>query len=67
MNQESGKQPQDFAQQSEETPPGIILEFWDFLRYSKKWWLTPVVLVLALVGLFVFLSGTAMAPFLYPF
>ena len=67
MNQELSKQAQAFAQQSEETPSGIIREFWDFLRYSKKWWLTPVILVLAFVGLFVLLSATAAAPFLYPF
>ena len=65
MDQEPGKQVQDFAKEAEEAPPGILLEFWDFLRYNKKWWLTPIILVLALVGLLVLLSGTAAAPFIY--
>src|SRR5438876_358403 len=25
-------------------------EFWEFVRYNKKYWLAPIVLVLALVG-----------------
>ena len=57
----------DFAAQAEEDPPGLIAEFWDFLVHNKKWWLLPIVLVLALVGIFVVLSGTAAAPFIYTF
>ena len=56
-----------FAQQAELDQPGIVREFWDFLRYNKKWWLTPIILVLLLVGLFLFLSTSAAAPILYPF
>ncbi|HTL73043.1 MAG TPA: DUF5989 family protein [bacterium] len=41
-------------------------EFLDFLRHNKKWWLLPIVLILLLLGLLVLLSGTAIAPFLYP-
>lgn len=55
----------NFAQQADEQAPGLLREFWDFLRYNKKWWLTPIVLVLLLVGLLIFLSGTAAAPFIY--
>jgi hypothetical protein len=55
----------DFASQAEEKQPGILAEFLDFLLHNKKWWLTPIILVLALVGLLVVLSGTAAAPFLY--
>lgn len=45
---------------------GIIKEFWAFLRVRKKWWLTPIVLVLVLLGaLIVFGHGTAAAPFIY--
>jgi len=56
----------DFAQQAETAPPGIVAEFVDFLRHNKKWWLTPIIIVLALVGALAFLAGSAAAPFIYP-
>jgi hypothetical protein len=44
----------------------IVSEFWDFLRVRKKWWLTPIVFFLALLGaLIVFTEGSAVAPFIY--
>lgn len=56
----------DFARQAEEQSIGLLAEFVDFLRHSKKWWLTPILLVLLLLGLLIFLSTTAAAPFIYP-
>lgn len=46
---------------------GIVGEFIYFLKTNKRWWLTPIVLVLLLVGVLIVLSGTAAAPFLYTF
>lgn len=44
----------------------ILKEFWDFLKVRKKWWLTPIILVLVLLGaLIVFTESTAVAPFIY--
>jgi hypothetical protein len=44
----------------------IIMEFWDFIRVRKKWWLTPIVLFLVLLGaLIIFTEGSAVAPFIY--
>ncbi|MCC6847871.1 MAG: hypothetical protein IT294_05170 [Deltaproteobacteria bacterium] len=41
-------------------------EFWAFLRVRKKWWLAPIVIILALFGsLIVFTQGSALAPFVY--
>ena len=41
-------------------------ELWDFMRVRKKWWLGPIVLVLALFGaLIVFTQSSAVAPFVY--
>ena len=60
------EQSRDFAAQAEETPPGLIAEFVDFLLHNKKWWLTPIIIVLLILGLFIFLSGTVVAPFIYP-
>ena len=45
---------------------GIMMEFWEFLRVRKKYWLLPIVLVLLLLGaLLVFAQGSAVAPFIY--
>jgi hypothetical protein len=57
--------PDEFAQQAEEPSPGLVAEFWDLLRYNKKWWLIPIVIVVLLGGLLVFLSSTMLAPFIY--
>jgi len=44
----------------------IIKEFWDFLKERKKWWLTPIVMVLLLLGaLIVFTQSSALSPFIY--
>ena len=44
----------------------ILGEFWKFLKVRKKWWLTPVVLMLVVLGaLIVFSQGSALAPFIY--
>ena len=55
----------DFAQQAEEASFGLLREFWDFLSHNKKWWLTPIILVLLLVSLLVMLAGSPAAPFIY--
>jgi len=44
----------------------IIKEFWEFLRIRKKWWLTPIVVMLLLLGALIILTeGSAIAPFIY--
>jgi hypothetical protein len=43
-----------------------LREFWEFLRTRKKWWLTPIVVLLVLLGtLIVLTEGSALAPFIY--
>ena len=62
----SGPSPEDeLAAQAEQAEPGLVREFWDFLRYSKSWWLTPIIVVLLLIALFAVLTGTGAAPFIY--
>ena len=36
-----------------------------FLKQNKKWWLIPILLILFLFSLFIILSGTGLAPFIY--
>ena len=44
----------------------VIIEVWDFLKVRKKWWLVPVIVILALLSALIFLtSGSAVAPFVY--
>lgn len=44
----------------------FIHEFWSFMRARKKYWLAPVLLMMALFGGLVVLSqGSAVAPFIY--
>jgi hypothetical protein len=55
----------EFAKQAGAGQLGFFAEFWDFLLHNKKWWITPIVIVLLLVGALVMLGGTAAAPFIY--
>lgn len=65
--QESESQAASFVQQAERAPPGLVAEFWDFLIHNKKWWLTPIIIVLILFGLLILVVGNAaIAPFIYP-
>jgi len=44
----------------------LAKEMWSFLRVRKKWWLLPIIVVMALTGaLIVFAQGSALGPFIY--
>ena len=44
----------------------LLSEFWDFLKYRKKWWLAPILIMLVLLSfLIIFTEGSALAPFIY--
>ena len=46
----------------------FIKEFLEFLKIRKKYWLLPIIIVLALLGgLIVLTQGSAIAPFMYTF
>ena len=55
----------DFEQAGEEARESIVTEFVYFLREKKKWWLTPIIVVLALVGILAYMSMSGAAPFIY--
>ena len=57
--------PSGFAEQANRKQTGIVAEFVDFLLHNKKWWITPIILVLLLFGVLIMLGGTAAAPFIY--
>ena len=45
---------------------GLLMELWDFIRVRKKWWLLPIVAMLAIVGiLIIFGQSSTLSPFIY--
>ena len=54
-----------FSHEAQQGQAGFFAEFMDFLLHNKKWWITPILIVLLFVGLLVMLGGTAAAPFIY--
>ena len=45
---------------------GIVSEFVGFILYNKAWWMTPIIIVLALmVGFILFVEGSPVLPFIY--
>jgi hypothetical protein len=52
---------------AEAPEPSLFMELVDFVVHNKAWWLTPIILVLSLVGLFLVLAGTGAGPFIYSF
>jgi len=44
----------------------LLKEFWQYLIQNKKWWLTPIIVMLLLLGALIFFTqGTSVAPFIY--
>jgi competence protein ComGC len=44
----------------------FISELWAFLKYRKKFWLLPLIVILLLMSILVILAGgSALAPFIY--
>ena len=44
----------------------FLTELWEFLKVRKKFWLLPIIVMMAVFGGLVVLSqGSAVAPFIY--
>ena len=44
----------------------VLSELWEFLRFNKKYWLLPILVMLVAAGLLIVVSqGSAVAPFIY--
>ena len=51
----------DFAAEAEGRNASLVAEFWEFLKHNKKWWLTPIILAILILGLLVIgLAGNAL-------
>lgn len=64
-NDDNGIEETDFERANEQPQPSLVAEFIDFLRHNKKWWLAPILVVLAGLGILVAFSSSAAAPFIY--
>ncbi len=54
-----------FKEQAAGKQRGVAAEFLDFVAHNKKWWLTPILVILILLGALVVLGGSGVAPFIY--
>lgn len=54
-----------FEQLADEPQLSLVKEFGLFLRDNRKWWLTPILLVLVLATLLIALTATGVAPWIY--
>jgi len=44
----------------------FVTEFWSFIRARRKYWLIPIIVMLAVFGgLIILAKGSAVAPFIY--
>ena len=48
-----------------EDQPSLLAEMFDFLKHNKKWWLIPILLMMASFGILIALAGSSVAPFIY--
>lgn len=60
----------EFARQAEAPSRNfaveLLVEFLQFLREEKKWWLIPIIVSLALIATVALLLNSPAAPFIYP-
>ena len=55
----------DLRELSESRSTGFFGELLGYMSHNKKWWLTPIVLMLLLLGVLILVGGTGAAPFIY--
>jgi Family of unknown function (DUF5989) len=64
-NKKQNSDDQSFLDAAKEQDRGLVAEFIGFMSENKVWWLTPILLVLGLVGVLLVLGATGAAPFIY--
>ena len=50
---------------AEHQDESLLEEFWAFLKYNKKWWLLPIVIIMLLLSVLIYLAMSPAAPFIY--
>jgi len=62
---DSHKAKNEFEQAGKCAETGFFSELIGFLKTNKRWWLTPIVVCLLLLGILLVLGSTGAAPFIY--
>jgi hypothetical protein len=62
---ETPNETDEFRLEAARRRPGLLREFWDFLKHNKKWWLLPILISLLILAALAILGGTGLAPFIY--
>lgn len=58
--------PMEQAQRLRDAPEvPLLVEFLQFLRDNRKWWLAPIIVILTAMTAVAALTGSAAAPFIY--
>jgi hypothetical protein len=59
------KKPNTFSEEASGEQKGALAEFIAFVFQNKKWWLTPIIVLLILASALIILGGSGVAPFIY--
>ena len=60
------KDKNDFQELTEQrAKESLLREFCLMLMHNKKWWLTPIILIMLMFGALIILGGSSYAPFIY--
>ncbi|HEX6812579.1 MAG TPA: DUF5989 family protein [Planctomycetota bacterium] len=57
----------EFLNAASQQERGLVAEFVAFMAENKVWWMAPILIVFALLGVLLVLGATGVAPFLYSF
>ena len=59
------KKNDEFLNAAKQDERGLVSEFVMFMAENKMWWLPPILVVFALLGVLLVLGATGVAPFIY--
>jgi hypothetical protein len=59
------KKPKAFSEEAAGRQRGALAEFLTFAFQNKKWWLTPIIVLLLVASALIVLGGSGVAPFIY--
>ena len=65
MGQHKTVAPDDFEREALSGDQRLASEFWAYLMHTRKWWITPIVIMLLLLAGLIILGSTGAAPFIY--
>ena len=62
---ERNEQSDEVMRQASLPEQSVSAELVDFVKYNKKWWLVPLVVMLLLIGGVIVFGSSVAGPFLY--